>query len=435
MNNSGKIVGTVVFAVVAIHLGLLCSGRTLLVAAEESKSAMATRTASPGEITYAKHVAPIIQNKCQTCHRPGMAAPFSLSKYDDVVDWSETIKEVVEQKRMPPWLADARFGKFRNDRRLSDAERETLIKWIDADMPMGDEKDLPPAKQYSEGWMIGKPDVVFELPQEVTVQATGTVPYQYYTTPTNFKEDVWVAAAEARPGNRKVVHHIIVSFRDPKVRQQGGRGLGDGHVVGTAPGDMPLILPTGVARKIPAGSTLIWQMHYTPTGQVEIDRSQLGLVFYKEKQPPKYSELTRGISQRRLAIPPGDANHQVESEFTFPADAILHSFMPHMHLRGKDFKYEATYPDGSTETLLSVPRYDFGWQSTYILEQPLRMPKGTKIHCTAHFDNSPGNRANPDPTKEVRWGDQTWEEMMIGWINYAWEKPPVDPVAAGLQLF
>jgi hypothetical protein len=392
-------------------------------------------TSSAIDLTYAKHVAPIIQSKCQTCHRPGTAAPFSLLKYDDVAAWSETIKEVVEQKRMPPWHADPQFGKFVNDRRLTTHEIETLIRWIDADMPLGDEKDLPPAREYPEGWMIGKPDVVFELPEEVTVQATGTVPYQYYTTPTNFKEDVWVAAAEARPGNRKAVHHIIVLFRDPNAPRAEGRGLGDGHIVGTAPGDMPLVLPPGVARKIPAGATLIWQMHYTPTGQIEKDRSQLGLILYKEKEPPQHSVLTRGIAQRRLAIQPGDPNYEAESEFVFANDAILYSFMPHMHLRGKDFKYDATYPDGRSETLLSVPHYDFGWQQTYILREPLRMPKGTKIHCTAHFDNSPDNRANPDATKEVRWGDQTWDEMMIGWINYAWQNPPVDPVAAGLEVF
>ncbi len=418
-------------ATMVLGVGLNSGSSQLLVAKQPDGATDSPKF--PNEVTFAKHVAPIIQNKCQTCHRPGMTAPFSLLKYDDVADWSETIKEVVEQKRMPPWHADPRFGKFRNDRRLSDDERATLIKWIDADMPLGNEKDLPPAREYSEGWMIGKPDVIFEMPEEVTVQATGTVPYQYYTTPTDFTEDVWVQAAEARPGNRKVVHHIIVAFRDPKApRGQGGAVLGNGHIVGTAPGDMPLILPPGVARKIPAGATLIWQMHYTPTGKVEKDRSQLGLVFYKEQEPPKHNVLSRGIAQRRFAIPPGDGNYQVESEYTFTADALLYSFMPHMHLRGKDFIYEATYPDGRTETLLSVPRYNFSWQGTYLLEKPLAMPKGTKLHCTAHFDNSTANRANPDPAKEVRWGDQTWEEMMIGWINYAWEKPPVDPVAAGL---
>jgi hypothetical protein len=304
-----------------------------------------------------------------------------------------------------------------------------IIRWLDGETPLGNEADLPAPKEYSDGWMIGKPDVVFEMPEEVTVQATGTVPYKYFTSPTGFEEDVWISAAEARPGNRKVVHHIIVSFRDPKAPRREGV-LGTGHIVGTAPGDMPLMLPPGAARKIPAGSTLVWQVHYTPTGQEETDRSQLALVLYKGKEPPQHNVLTRGISQRRFAIPPGDANHQVESSFEFPADAILYSFMPHMHLRGKDFQYVATYPDGRSETLLSVPRYDFSWQSTYILKEPQMIPKGTKIHCTAHFDNSAGNRANPDPTKEVRWGEQTWEEMMIGWINYAWQQPPSDAVAA-----
>ncbi|HEV3117572.1 MAG TPA: hypothetical protein VGY58_10990, partial [Gemmataceae bacterium] len=214
-------------------------------------------------ITYARQVSRIIQDKCQSCHHPGTAAPFSLLTYKDAVRWSETIRDVLSDKRMPPWHADPRFGTFSNDRRLSKEEMDTLVGWLDSDMAMGDEKDLPPARPYADGWVIGKPDVIFELPAEQTVPAKGVVAYQYFVTPTNFKEDVCVQAAEARPGNRAVVHHIIVSFRDPKSKERsGGRGgLGDGFIVGTAPGDMPQILPPGVARKIPAGAELVWQMH------------------------------------------------------------------------------------------------------------------------------------------------------------------------------
>jgi hypothetical protein len=268
----------------------------------------------------------------------------------------------------------------------------------------------------------GSSDVIFELPKEQTIQAEGVVDYQYFVSKTNFKEDVWVQAAEARPGNRSVVHHIIVSFRDPKSPRRGrggdGDGIGQNMIVGTAPGDMPQIFKPGMARKIPAGSELVWQMHYTPTGKVEKDRSQVGFIFYKGKNPPEHAAMTRGIMNPELKIPPGAANEKFESEWLVRQDAVIFSFMPHMHVRGKDFEYKAIYPDGRSEVLLSVPKYDFNWQTMYRLETPMKMQKGTRIHCTAHFDNSAKNPANPDPTKEVSWGDQTWEEMLIGWVDY-----------------
>jgi mono/diheme cytochrome c family protein len=388
-------------------------------------------------ITYARQVSRIIQDKCQSCHHPGTAAPFSLLTYKDAVHWSETIRDVLSDERMPPWHADPRFGTFSNDRRLSKEEKDTLVGWLDSDMAMGDEKELPPPRPYADGWVIGKPDVIFELPAEQSVPAKGVVAYQYFVTPTHFKEDVWVQAAEARPGNRAVVHHIIVSFRDPKSKERsGGRGgLGDGFIVGTAPGDMPQILPPGVARKIPAGAELVWQMHYTPNGKEAKDKSQVGFIFYKGKEPPKFSAQTRGIMNTNFAIPAGDANKLVESDWVVPRDMLLLSFMPHMHLRGKDFEYRVEYPDGRKEILLSVPHYDFAWQTSYRLAQPVRLPKGTKIHCTAHFDNSAANPANPDPKKRVLWGDQTWEEMMIGWVDFIWQQPEAEAIAEGFKAF
>jgi hypothetical protein len=218
------------------------------------------------------------------------------------------------------------------------------------------------------------------------------------------------------------VHHIIVYVREPNQRGFGG-DISENFLTGTAPGDPPMILPPGVAKKIPAGSNLVFQMHYTPTGKEEKDRSEVGLVFYKAPEPPKHVAYTKGIMNRRISIPPGDANYLVESRFTFRNDGLLLNMMPHMHLRGKDFLFEAIYPDGARETLLSVPAYDFNWQNKYVFSQPKPMPKGTVMHCVAHFDNSPGNPANPDATKTVRWGDQTWEEMMIGWIDYIWAEP------------
>jgi hypothetical protein len=387
-------------------------------------------------VTFAKDISRILQNRCQTCHHPGTAAPFTLATFNDAVHWADTIREVVKDNRMPPWHADPHYGKFSNDRRLPKAEKDAILAWLNSGMPLGDKNDLPAPRVYAAGWVIGKPDVIFEMPEEQTIPATGVVPYQYFVTPTNFKEDVWIEAAEARPGNRAAVHHIIVSYRDPKSQgRQNGRGFGDGFIVGTAPGDMPLILPPGVAVKIPAGAELVWQMHYTPTGKEAKDKSQVALVFYKGKEPPKRFSHTRGISNNSFVIPPGDSNYPTESEWVVPRDTLLLSFMPHMHLRGKDFEYRAEYPDGRSEIILKVPRYDFAWQTSYRLAEPLRLPKGTKIHCTAHFDNSAGNPANPDPKKEVTWGDQTWEEMMIGWVDCMWEQSEKDAMVEGFKAF
>ncbi len=387
-------------------------------------------------VTYTKHVARILQQKCETCHHAGTAAPFTLATYDDAVNWAESIREVVTDSRMPPWHADPRYGVFSNDRRLNKAEKETLLRWLDTGMEKGDPKDMPPNPTYAEGWVIGKPDVIFELPEVQNVPAKGVVPYLYFVTPTNFKEDVWVQAAEARPGNRAVVHHIIVSYRDPRVKDRpGGRGVGDGFIVGTAPGDMPVICPPGMARRIPAGAELVWQMHYTPNGKPAKDRSQVGLIFYKGKEPPKWFTQTRGITNGSFAIPPGAPAYPVESEWVLPRDAMILSFMPHMHLRGKDFEYRAEYPDGHTEILISVPKYDFNWQTMYRLAKPAYLPKGTKIHCYAHFDNSAANPANPNPKIEVTWGDQTWEEMMIGWVDFVWAQPEREALEEGFKAF
>ncbi len=372
-----------------------------------------------GEITYAEHIAPIMRQKCESCHRPGMVAPFSLLTYDDAVNWAAMIEEVVQERRMPPWHADPRHGDFRNDRRLSQKEIDTLTAWIQADTPLGDESKLPPPKDWAQGWAIGKPDIVFEMPEEVTIPAQGVVPYQYFETEMDFEEDVWIQAAEARPGNRAVVHHIIGFYREPEAEgKDRGERLTDNWIVGTAPGDMPLILPEGVALRIPAGSKLIWQMHYTPTGKEEKDRSQIGLVLYKGEEPPQHLVHKVAIANGKFRIPPGARYHQVTSKRKIPKDVQILSLMPHMHLRGRAFDYYVRFPDGSRETLLSIPRYDFNWQSSYYFKDPLTIPAGSTLECVAHFDNSEDNPANPDPTQEVRWGDQTFEEMMIGYCNY-----------------
>jgi mono/diheme cytochrome c family protein len=378
-------------------------------------------------VTFTKDVAPILYRNCVQCHRPGEIAPMSLISYKEVRPWARSIKEKVVSRVMPPWHADPSYGEFANDRRLSEREVATIAAWVDQGAKEGDARDLPSVPQFPDGWNIGKPDAVFYLPKENTVPASGVVDYQYFSVPTNLKEDVWVQAAEIRPGSRGVVHHVIVFIQN---------GVDRKVLVGYAPGEQPAVIPRGLARRIPAGSNLVFQVHYTPNGIETKDRSYVGLVFAKE--PPKNEILTRPIMNARFTIPAGDQNYKVQSSYTFTDDAHVQSLMPHMHLRGKDFEFRITYADGSSKVILSVPKYDFSWQSYYVLKEPLAAPKGARIDCTAHFDNSPGNKYNPDPTKEVRWGDQTWEEMMIGWMSYTMDKgiakrPPQEVVGQNKQ--
>jgi thiol-disulfide isomerase/thioredoxin/mono/diheme cytochrome c family protein len=381
-----------------------------------------------GTVTYSRQVARILQKHCQECHRPGQIGPMALLTYDDATAWSETIREVVAERRMPPWHADPRFGHFSNDRRLPDADREALLAWIDGGLPRGDDKDLPPPREFPEGWRIGKPDLILKMPQpyKVAAAARGGVPYRYFTVDPGFTEDHWVQRAEAKPDATAVVHHIVV-FIVPKGEFVDPEGPGS-ILCGTAPGDLPLILPPGCSKKIPAGAKLVFQMHYTPNGKPYTDQSSVGIIF--AKGPPEHRVLTKPIHNPRFVlhadkIPAGADNYRMEAEYTFRKDAHIISFMPHMHLRGKDFLYEAVFADGKSETLLSVPHYQFGWQSGYRNREPLPVPQGTKIHCVAHFDNSAKNPSNPDPSRDVFWGDQTWEEMMVGWIEYYYdnEKP------------
>jgi peroxiredoxin len=368
-----------------------------------------------GPVTYARDVAPILQGRCQACHRPGQVAPFSLLSYDDARRHAAMIREVVEEFRMPPWHADPRIGHFENDRSLTARQRATLLAWVDQGAPPGDPEDLPPRKHFPEGWSIGTPDLVVAMPESFAVPAEGVVAIRKFRVKTGLTQGRWVQAAEAQPGDRAVVHHIFVYVDkpdpDPSNRKRGWTCL-----VGYAPGDMPSVFPPGVAKRIPAGSDLLFEVHYTPVGRLRFDRSRVGLIF--ARGPVTREAITKGIPQRALRIPPGAPDHEVRASHTFPKDVRLLSMMPHMHLRGKDFRYTARYPDGTSEVLLSVPAYDFGWQSVYRLAEPKRLPRGTRIDCLAHFDNSPANPANPDPTQAVTWGDQVRDEMMIGYLDY-----------------
>ena len=369
-------------------------------------------------VTYSNQISRILQRRCLNCHREGEVAPFSLHDYDEVVGWAEMIQEVTAQRRMPPWHANPQHGTFKNDASLTDLELEQIQQWVAAGAPAGNPTDLPAPLEFATGWQIGQPDVVIPMTKEpYQVPATGVIEYQYFVVDPGFTEDKWIQAAECRIGNHAVVHHIIVAIHDEE--QQPAHGQVESEwITATAPGSPPLILPTGYAKLVPAGSKLLFQMHYTPNGTAQTDISSVGFKFIDRAQV-KQVVGTREIANTKFRIPPGADNHEVKAEFRIPKNALILSLFPHMHLRGKSFRYTANYPDGKSEILLDVPQFDFNWQNGYEFSEPKLMPAGTVIQCVAHFDNSENNFANPNPNKTVRWGDQTWDEMMIGYFNMA----------------
>jgi peroxiredoxin len=370
------------------------------------------RRAARGEITYAKDIAPIVQNHCVACHRPGEIAPFTLTSYDDVVNWSATVREVIDEGRMPPWHADAAPGKFLNDRRLPPAEKKLLFDWIENGMPAGNSADLPEPPKFTEGWQIPKPDLVIEMPRSFTVPAKGTVEYQYFPLDITFDEDKWVVAAEARPGNRSVVHHLILLYVPPSARYGAPEAALLNAIATFAPGIPAWQATPGTAKRIPAGSKLYFQVHYTPNGAEATDVSRAGIVFTDARAVEKQLK-TDAVVNLRFQIPPQKDNVRIEAQYGFGRDMQIVSLLPHMHLRGKAFRIESIAPDGKQELLLDVPHYDFNWQNSYVFAEPLKVREGTKLKCVATYDNSENNPANPDPTKTVRWGDQTWEEMLV----------------------
>jgi hypothetical protein len=449
------------------HTALCLSAAGLLVtivgvsAAPSERSGQAGGPAT-GIPTFSKDVAPILYKNCTGCHRPGEIGPMSLLTYGDARPYAKAIRDEVGDGNMPPWHADPKHGKFANDRSLSAKDRETLLKWANNGAPEGDRKDLPATPVYEEGWTIGPPDLVLTIP-EYKVPADGFVEYEYIELQTNLTEDKWVRGIEVRPGNREVVHHVIVSARPPQPErrpsgfrlaegmdvpagQTGGppepeggatraRGVsrfprperGGAAIGGFAPGTSALTFDPGTAILLRKGSTIVLQMHYTPNGSEAVDRTSIGLFF--SGQPPKEELRFANLSNGSLVIPAGAPDHVVTAEMTTTADVTLRRLLPHTHLRGKSWEYTVIYPDGRSEVVLSVPKYDFNWQTDYIFAEPLKLPKGTKIRAVAHYDNSAGNKPNPDPKVDVKWGDQTWEEMMFTAFVYS-----IDGVTPGTVL-
>jgi peroxiredoxin len=406
----------------AVALDELLSGKEVSQPAVPAQGCLIGRVRQPrddAEVTYANQIARLFNKHCVICHRAGQIAPFPLTSYDEAVGWAAMIREVVDARRMPPWHADPRHGRFLNDARLSDEEIDLIHRWVEAGAPAGNPDELPQPPKFAEGWLIPQPDeVLYMSDRPFDVPAEGTIAYQRFTIDPGWKEDRWIKAIESKPGNPAVVHHIVIYLAPPRSARANTARLKTLLLSATAPGVRPHVWEEGLAQLVPRGSKLVFEVHYTPNGSPQQDRSAVGIVFADPKTVRR--EVAIGTAgDISFAIPPHDPNYEVRSSYTFRDDSLLLSMSPHMHVRGKDFRYEVIYPDGRAETLLWVPNYDFGWQTTYVLAEPKRLPKGTTMRCTAHYDNSENNLSNPDPSATVRWGEQTWEEMMFGWFDYA----------------
>ena len=391
-----------------------------------SKDNSVKPAASIGGNTYHNRISRIVQNNCLACHRVGGVAPFSLATYEEVAAQSGSIRRAVEKGIMPPWFAATTKGQvspFANDCSLAESDKTDLLAWLSAGKPVGDPSEAPVPRVFASEWQIGKPDHVVQLPVPIAVKATGTMPYQNVIVETGLTEDKYLKAIEIRPTAREVVHHVLAYVLPPAKRGEANGTVTDddddettGFFAAYAPGYDALRFNDGCGKLLPAGSRLKFQIHYTPNGTATTDQSILGMIFL-DKRPEHLVNVT-GVAQPRLAIPPGADNHEVVATRPVPSDATIVAFFPHMHLRGKAFRYEAILPNGETQILLDIPRYDFNWQMSYRLAEPITLPGGSTIKATAWFDNSTKNPANPDATRTVRWGPQTYDEMMIGYIEY-----------------
>jgi hypothetical protein len=412
------------------------------------------REAGKNVPTFNRDVAPIIYRNCAGCHRPGEIAPMSLLTYEDARPWAKAIRDEISDRNMPPWHADAPQGTFHNERILADADRQTLIAWATGGAPRGDPKDLPPAPAFDEGWAVGKPDVVLEMAEDFKIPADGIVEYEWFYIPTNFTEPKWITSIEVRPGDRSVVHHVLVYYRAKpdqtyapvmlpnkensvfpqrsgvqrqRPRRSDLRDMPARLIASYAPGTNPQVAPGGTAFRLEPGGMIELQMHYTTVGEATTDRTRVGLVFAKDSAP---REIRAGqFVNAVFTLPAGAADVQVSTDVEFVQDTAVWGLFPHTHLRGKKWDYKLVLPTGEVKSILSVPRYDFNWQTYYMFKEPLNIPKGAKIVSTAWYDNSAANKSNPDPKIDVKWGDQTWEEMQYTGILFS-PTQPAQPLSA-----
>ncbi len=400
-------------------------------------------TSGVGAPTFTKDVAPILYKNCVGCHRPGEIAPMSLLTYADARPWAKAIRDEVGEGHMPPWHADPQYLKLRDERRLTDAEKSTLVRWANTGAVEGDPKALPAAPTFTDGWRMGKPDAIFEMQEDYAVPAEGTIEYEWFYLPTNFTEPKHIQQIEVRPGNKAVVHHVLVYYRAKPDKQRtpvlqpnqaqmktperrvagsrpprGGQELGPRRLIASfAPGIDPQAFPAGTALRLEAGGTIELQMHYTTNGTPGTDRTRVGVSFAKEE--PKHEIRASAFFNGTLVLPAGADDVKVDADMGFLQDTIVWGILPHTHLRGKKWEYRLELPDGTSKMILAVPKYDFNWQTYYMFEQPLQVPKGSKLVSSAWYDNSTKNKFNPDSKVEVLWGDQTWEEMQYTGILFS----------------
>jgi len=409
--------------------------------------------------TFSREVLPILQKNCQSCHRPGEVGPMPLLTFEQARPYARAIKRATETKKMPPWFADSALQHYSNDMSLPAADIATLGAWADAGAPEGNPADAPPARRFADGWNIVEagrtPDKIVQMPEPYQIPASGTVEYTYIIMPTGFTEDTWVTAAEIRPGNRAVMHHAVLYIRtpgsqwlheypknvpfvpQPRPGRQARSSDGDRQTEGTladewlvdyVPGAPPFTLPDDTAFLVKAGSDFVLQLHYTANGTAAVDHTRIG--FNLAKTPPSRRGFVALVNDTAFTIPAGDPAYSATARAVLATDTRILGAGPHMHLRGKAMTLQATYPDGTSEMLFNVPRYDFNWQQLYKFGEGKAAPKGTRFELVGTWDNSAANRYNPDPKVDVKWGDQSWEEMLLGMVTLS-----IDPATDVTAIF
>ncbi len=397
-------------------------------------------------VTYTKHVARVLQDRCVGCHRPGGVGPFALTEYESAKSWAPDLVALTQSGQMPPWKAVAGHGDFINDRRMTDADKKTLADWLAADCPKGDAKDMPAPRIFTDEWTRGTPDVILKPSESYTVSAAGEDEYRCFVLPTDFTEDKFIAGFEVMPGNKKVVHHVLLFIDTSGMAEKldaadPGPGYAttagfpgfvpSGGLGGWAPGNTGRPMPEGTARLLPKSARIVMQVHYHKSGKTEQDQTRVGFYYAK-------GEVKRGIFDLMvlplrarfggLNIPPGDLSYECKASLTLADDYFFYSTTPHMHLIGRDMKVVATLPDGTKKPLIFVSDWDFNWQESYRYKEPIALPKGTKLDMSAHFDNSASNPNNPnDPPKKIVWGEQTKDEMCIAFFEVSFQREARTP--------